>query len=205
MASCSVNCRVLCRKLRTASRSPVSPTPAPFADLEFLCDSSFYPAGKQVSTSDLAVDVCLCRPPRGAPSSCSSASPKETTLPRFRHCAGGGADPSGTREGPGQPEHCTPNSNGFRGAPEAQAEPTGCHLGTWWDSSERAGLFSPGLYSGRARPELLVSTHHRVEAEARAEIRSKKQRAIPRHRLSPWICLHLQLSWFHKSVNVCFG
>lgn len=108
-------------------------------------------------------------------------APRAVLLPRRppfpdSDTAGGGADPSGTREGPGQPEPCTPNRNGFRGAPEVQAEPTGCHLGTWWDSSETEGLFSPGLYSGRVGPELLVSAHHHVEAEARAEIRSRKQR-----------------------------
>lgn len=48
MKSHFVNCSVLRRKLRSASRSPVSPTPAPFADLGLLCGASSFSAGKQV-------------------------------------------------------------------------------------------------------------------------------------------------------------
>lgn len=137
MKSHFVNCSVLCRKL-LASRSPASPTPAPFADLGlliFFC----WEAGQ----------AGPCHPSQGHPvPEAAHDFPQETTPSHIQTPSWGGADPSGTREGPGQPEHCIPDSNGFRGVPEAQSEPVGYHLGAWWDSSARAVSFLLGFTLG---------------------------------------------------------
>ena len=105
----------------------------------------------------MAVAVCPSHLSQGPPvPGTVPVFSQETTPSHIQTPSWGGADPSSTREGPGQAEHCIPNSNGFRGVPEAQSEPVGCQLGAWWDSSGTASLFSPGLYSEHARPDGLV-------------------------------------------------
>lgn len=80
MTSHFVNCRVLRRELGTASCSPVSPTPAPFADLELLCGTSPFSAGKQVRHGSRLLSLL---PISGAPNSWNSAcfSPEDHLFP----------------------------------------------------------------------------------------------------------------------------